>query len=90
MKGMRWFTLALCVCALIPMSSRPAQGMQQPKRGETAPATPRPAHMGPLFTISPPGDNFQPDVAYDGEHDLFLVVWAKRVDSATWEIWASR
>jgi hypothetical protein len=47
--------------------------------------------FGPFITIWEDGvDNLEPAVAYNSEHDEYLVVWYTKQDPNTWDIWARR
>jgi hypothetical protein len=50
-----------------------------------------PPRFGPFVTIWEDSvDNLEPAVAYNNEHDEYLVVWYTKQGPNTWDIWARR
>jgi hypothetical protein len=78
--------LILLTGTLAPMATA-REGVWEPNWINTATAP----GFGPFITIWEDGlDNHEPAVAYNGEHDEYLVVWYTKQGPNTWDIWARR
>ena len=78
--------LILSTGTLAPMATA-REGVGEPDRvnGDGVP------RFGPFITIWEDGlGNYEPAVAYNSQHDEYLVVWYTKQGPNTWDIWARR
>ena len=92
MKKARWFTtLILALGLLMPLLAVPAGGLAQPVRAGRSPATMQSPPLGPFINIQDDTvDNFNPAMAYNSEHDEYLVVWEQHIHGGEVAIYGQR
>ncbi len=91
MKKAHWFTLVLTLGLLMALVAIPDQGLAQPVSAGTDPAAVQSPILDPFINIwVDTVDNRLPAVAYNSNHDEYLVVWYNDQGGGTWDIYARR
>lgn len=91
MKKTHQFTLVLMLGLLLALVPILDGGLAQPVSARTYPAAVQSAILDPFINIwVDTVDNREPAVAYNSNHDEYLVVWYNDQGGGTWDIYARR
>ena len=91
MKKTHQFTLVLMLGLLLALVPIPDGGLAQPVSARTYPAGVQSPILDPFINIwVDTVDNREPAVAYNSNHDEYLVVWYNEQDGGTLDIYARR